>query len=223
MINQIVSIQRIDVVTHNVLRFKLTKSKDISFIPGQAAEVAIYQENWKEKNRPFTFTSLPSDDYIEFTIKIYPDHQGVTNKLSTLKVNDQLIIKDIFGAIHYQGDGTFIAGGAGVTPFISILRDLNQKGKIQGNTLLFANKTKKDIINAYEFETMLHDNFKNILSNEKAVGYDYGHIDSKYLRDHINLNDKHYYVCGPKPMMQAVITSLKALGIKESNIVKEKF
>lgn len=53
---------------------------------------------------------------------------GVTNELLSLKAGDNLIVNDIFGAIHYKGEGTFIAGGAGVTPFISIFRDLKANG-----------------------------------------------------------------------------------------------
>jgi predicted ferric reductase len=41
-----------------------------------------------------------------------------------LKHGDELIIRDVWGAIEYKGEGVFIAGGAGVTPFIAILRQL---------------------------------------------------------------------------------------------------
>ena len=98
------------------------------------------------EKRPFTFTCLPDDDYLEFTIKTYPSHKGVTNELLQLKQNDELILHDVFGAIAYKGEGVFIAGGAGVTPFISIFRFLRSKNEVGGNKLIFANKAKADII-----------------------------------------------------------------------------
>ena len=98
------------------------------------------------EKRPFTFTCLPNDDYLEFTIKTYPSHKGVTNELLQLKQEDELILHDVFGAIAYKGEGVFIAGGAGVTPFISIFRFLRSKNEIGGNKLIFANKRKADII-----------------------------------------------------------------------------
>ena len=76
------------------------------------------------EKRPFTFTSLPGDDHLEFTIKCYTDHDGVTNQLGQLKAGDELLLHDIWGAIHYTNEGTFIAGGAGITPFIAIFRQL---------------------------------------------------------------------------------------------------
>jgi predicted ferric reductase len=57
-------------------------------------------------------------------IKIYLDHEGVTNKLGSLNAGAELILHDVFGAIQYKGPGVFIAAGAGITPFIAILRSL---------------------------------------------------------------------------------------------------
>ncbi|MEO8414268.1 MAG: flavodoxin reductase, partial [Ginsengibacter sp.] len=78
-----------------------------------------------EEKRPFTFTSLNENPYLEFTIKRYEDHHGITDKMHQLMPGDELIISDVWGAIEYKGPGYFIAGGAGITPFISILRQLH--------------------------------------------------------------------------------------------------
>lgn len=223
MDGQILTIQKIENVTHNVLRFTLNHPNEVTFIPGQAAGIAVNKEGWQDKDNPFTFTSLPDEDHLEFTIKIYPKHNGVTNQLSKLNVGDSIILKDIFGAIHYKGKGTFIAGGAGVTPFISIIRDLNRKDKLAGNRLIFSNKAKEDIINQDEFSLILEDNFRNILSREKIENYGHGHIDIKYLKDNITSIDDYFYICGPEPMMDAVEDALKNLGVKEDKIVKEVF
>ena len=74
---------------------------------------------------------------LEFVIKTYNDHLGVTNELSNLKRGDELVVRDVWGVIEYKGDGYFIAGGAGITPFIAILRQLQKDNKLKGNKLLF--------------------------------------------------------------------------------------
>jgi predicted ferric reductase len=51
-------------------------------------------------------------------------------KIRKLKHGDELIIRDVWGAIEYKGEGVFIAGGAGVTPFIAILRQLQADDKL---------------------------------------------------------------------------------------------
>ena len=144
--DQVISIKAIKELTHDVKSFQCEKPMDYHFIPGQATEVSINKDEWKEERRPFTFTSLDEDPFLEFTIKRYGDHNGVTNALHQLKEGDQLIVHDVWGAIEYKGPGYFIAGGAGITPFISIFRQLRKEGTIAGNTLLFSNKTDADII-----------------------------------------------------------------------------
>lgn len=136
-------ISNIHFLNHDVLHIRTQKPDDFQFTPGQATDIAINKEEWKDEKRPFTMTSLPEDDFLEFTIKVYPSHDGVTEKLSKLKEGDTLLIGDTYGAIEYKGPGVFIAGGAGITPFISIFKSLEKKNKSKNNLLLFANKRER--------------------------------------------------------------------------------
>ena len=219
----LVKIWSIDKVTHNVLKIVTEKPPTYNFTPGQATEVCINKNGWQMEKRPFTFTCLPDDDYLEFTIKTYPSHKGVTNELLQLKQNDELILHDVFGAIAYEGEGVFIAGGAGVTPFISIFRFLRSKNEVGGNKLIFANKAKTDIILEQEFRNLLGRNFINILSNEKTDGYANGYITEEFLKANITDLKKKIYLCGPEPMMEAVEKQLSNLGVDPKSIIKEEF
>jgi len=115
-----VKIKSHEYLNHNVLQITTEKPDGYQFTSGQATDVAINQENWKDEKRPFTFTNLPTDDHLQFTIKIYSSHDGVTEQLSKLKVGDELTIGEVYGTIQYKGKGTFLAGGAGITPFLAI-------------------------------------------------------------------------------------------------------
>lgn len=216
-----VRILSIGKVTHDVLQIVTEKPPGYTFTPGQAADLSITKPDWANEKRPFTFTCLPENEYLEFTIKTYPSREGLTNQLMQLKRGDELILHEVFGDIAYKGEGVFIAGGAGVTPFISIFRDLHAKNSIGNNKLIFANKTKADIIREEEFKNMLGENFINILSAEKTEEYAYGYITEEFLRKHISEYTEHFYVCGPPPMMEAVEKHLAAIGINQSLIVEE--
>lgn len=218
----IVKILSIGEVTHDVKRFRLEKPEGYSFIPGQATEVSVNTPSLRNERRPFTFTSLNSSGYLEFTIKIYSDHQGVTNELGKLKPGSELIIRDVWGDIAFKGEGVFIAGGAGITPFLSIFRELEYRKKIGGNILVFANKTKNDIILESELQGLLGDSLINILSDEKTEGYVHGYITEEFLREKIPLHSKNYYLCGPPPMMDTVLGHLSNLGISSNSITMEK-
>ena len=221
METHIVKIQSIKNVTHDVLQIVTEKPADYNFTPGQATEIAINKVKWKEERRPFTFTSLPDSKFLEFTIKTYTARKGVTNELLTLQPGDELILHEVWGAISYKGEGVFIAGGAGVTPFLSIFRYLQVTNKIGGNKLIFANKTKADIIHENEFKKMLGDSFINILSDEKVDGYAHGFITKDFLSSTIKHFDKTFYVCGPPPMMDTVQGYLADLGVTDNSVVVE--
>ena len=219
----IVKIINVENVTHNVKRFTLSKPDNYIFTPGQATDIVINKPEWLKERRPFTFTSLNEWDRLEFTIKIYSDHEGVTNELGKLKVGDELILHDIWGAIHYKGEGVFIAGGAGITPFIAIFRQLNKDGKLGNNQLIFSNKTSKDIILKDEFEQMLGDNFINTLTQEKTEKYDNNIINEDYLKEKIKNLDKYFYICGPDAMIEAISNELQNIGVDKDKIVIEEF
>ncbi len=218
-----VKILSVENVTHNVLRIKTEKPQVFSFLPGQAVEVSLDKPDWKNKKRPFTFTSLPSVDHLEFSIKIYPDHEGVTNQIGGLNPDDSLFIGDVFGAIQYKGEGIFIAGGAGITPFISIMKDLEKQNKLGNNKLIFANSTFDDIIDRNYFNTLFGDKFINVLSNQEKAGYAHGYITKEIIKTQIESPSTYFYLCGPPPMMRSVLKQLKELEIDNSKIVKESF
>ena len=219
----IVKIQSIKHITHDVLQLVTERPKEFNFIPGQATHISINKPDWKDKKNPFTFTCLPGGDFLEFIIKTYPKHKDVTNELLKLKNDDELILHDVFGSIAYKGEGVFIAGGAGITPFISIFRDLHKTRSIGNNKLIFANKTKADIILEQEFKDLLGRNFINVLSDEKVEGYANGQITEYILKAYVNYTTQHVYVCGPPPMMEAIEKQLTILHVPKKAIVVETF
>ncbi|TDD96881.1 ferredoxin reductase domain-containing protein [Flavobacterium cellulosilyticum] len=223
MKQHIVKIKSIDKITHDVLKIVTEKPKKYLFTPGQATDISIKKEGWSDKENPFTFTGLPENNYLEFTIKTYPSHKNVTNELLHLKINDELILHEVYGAISYKGEGVFIAGGAGITPFISIFRDLHSKNEIGNNKLIFANKTKNDIILEEEFAALLGINFINILSDENVEGYAKGQITKDFIQANSGGTNQFFYLCGPPPMMEAIEKQLADLHVDKKSIVKEEF
>lgn len=220
--SHVVRIHSIENVTHDVYRLRLDKPDGYSFKPGQATEVAIKKPGMEEERRPFTFTSLPEDPFLEFTIKSYQDHHGVTEQIAKLKAGDELIIHDVWGAIEYKGPGYFIAGGAGITPFLAILRQLKALGQLQGNTLFFSNKTKADIILKDELKELLGENCVFIVTDRDEAGYPKGFIDEEFLKKNVTDPSKHFYVCGPQPMIDAINGILITMGAKADHVVFEK-
>ncbi|MEC9343307.1 MAG: FAD-binding oxidoreductase [Pseudomonadota bacterium] len=219
-----VTIQAIEPVTHDVHHFKTTRPEGFAFTPGQACEMNLAKDGWREEQRPFTFTSLPDADHLEFTIKSYTDHEGVTAELARALVGDRLEITDPWGTIEYRGKGTFIAGGAGITPFIAILRKLKDDGALSGHRLVFANKQERDIIIRDELDGKMPGlEVVHVLSDDPHKSdFEHGFVDRQLLERHVDDFSQHFYVCGPKPMQDSVMSDLKALGADPDGLVFEK-
>lgn len=215
-----VKILEIEELTHDVRRIVTEKPENYSFVPGQATEVAVNVPDMKEERRPFTFTSLNSDKNLEFIIKVYHT-DGVTDIIGKLKEGDDLIIHDVWGAIEYKGPGYFLAGGAGITPFLAILRQLHAEGNIDGNHLFFSNKTKRDIILEEELKNILGDQALFTLTRENHSNYIHSHINVEILKEHNADFNKYFYVCGTPKMTNKLVEDLKKEGVSEDRIVFE--
>jgi hypothetical protein len=222
MKNHIVKIISTEIVTHDVMRFTVEKPEGYTYTPGQATEVSINTLALKNEKQPFTFTSLNNHKYLEFIVKIYNSHNGVTKELGKLKSGDELIIRDVWGAIKYKGDGVFIAGGAGVTPFIAIFRQLYSENNIAKNKLIFTNKTESDIILKEEFNEMLGKSFINILTDKNKDGYENSRINMAFLKENITDFTQNFYICGPPEFVVDISEALKSLGAKTDAVVFEK-
>jgi len=210
-------------VTHDVKRFLMERPEGFSWTPGQGVEVVIDEPGWRdEEGRPFTPTCLVSDRVLEFTIKRYKDHAGVTDRLHTLQAGAKLLLSKPFGTISYQGAGTFIAAGAGITPFLAIFRQLAADKGLAGSRLFYSNKTPSDVI--YENELCHYFDERCLLTCTRAnsPGYDDRHIDARYLKEKISDLRQHFYVCGPDAFVEDVNAALAEMGVEAQSLVFER-
>lgn len=209
-------------VTHDVKHFIVSKPEGFSIVPGQGVELAVNRPGLREQGRPFTPTGLADDRVLEFTIKAYPDHAGVTQALHQLEPGAELLMSEPFGTIRYEGPGVFIAGGAGITPFLAILRDLAGKGELDRQTLIFSNKTPRDVICERELRHVLGERCILTCTGAAAPGYDNRRVDRAFLEEKVGDFTQRFYVCGPPPFMDAINAALTDLGARSESLVFER-
>lgn len=219
--NQIVTLLMSQFVTHDVKRFIVSKPEGFFYTPGQGVELAINRPGLSEEGRPFTPTGRVDDRVLEFTIKAYP-HGGVTTVLHALEPGAELLLSEPFGTIQYQGPGVFIAGGAGITPFLAILRRLADQGQLAGQTLIFSNKTPRDVIQEQELRHLLGERCLLTSTATAAPGYLHRRIDRAFLEETVRDFAQHFYLCGPPGFMEAVGTALTQLGATAQSLVFEQ-
>ena len=216
----IVKILDIKNISENIKKIKTEKPKNYNFISGQHTLISINKIELKDKKRPFSFSSSDKNDFLEFIIKIYNERNGITTEFGKLKVKDELIIGESKGKISYKGKGIFIAAGTGITPFISIIKSLNETEQ-KNNLLIYSNGTKNQIILEKELRKLFNNNAIFILSREKKEGYKHGHIDKDFLKTNIKNFSQNFYLCGPFKLVFELKKILMGLGAEQENIISE--
>jgi ferredoxin-NADP reductase len=208
-------------LTPDTHRYVFDKPANLEFKPGQATELTLLKDGWRDEARPFTFTSLPDESALEFVIKSYPEHDGVTEQMAKLEPGDKVEIVEPFGAIQDHGQGVFIAAGAGITPFIPILETHDAGGKMDC-TLIFTNETEKDIILRDKWEKMA--GLKTVFTVTDDSGADVAEqkVDKAFLNQHIDDFGQTFYICGPEGFVDDVRDALKALGADADKIITEE-
>ncbi len=212
-------------VTHDVKRYIVSKPDDYEFTPGQATSVSLDIPELKGDSRPFTFTSKNSDKVLEFTVKSYHDHNGVTHALWDQKPGATLHITEPWGAIKYTGPGLFVAAGTGITPFLGIFRELWNAGELRGSSLLYSNKTKADIICEHElthYFSQQENGMLLTLTRKSAIGYISGRITEAIVHEFCHKCPNNAYICGPKEFVASMKEIVQKIGIKSSDIIVEK-
>lgn len=208
-------------VTHDVQRLLLTRPEGFDWQPGQGVKVRIDNEEWRDEGRPFTPTSLPHDRLLEFVIKRYPEGDGLTVALHALKPGAGLKLSDPFGTITYQGSGTFIAAGTGLTPFLGILRQLAADDGVKGHQLLLTNKSKRDVICEKELQHYLGADCVLTFTREQEPGRQGRRIDADFLKSHVASFDGMFYICGPDAFVESINDHLQGLDVQPKQLVYE--
>ena len=76
--------------------------------PGHTTEISVNKKDWLKEKSTFSLTNVPTDDFLEFNIKTYPGHKGVTNELLHLKRNGELVWHSAYGTINHKGQGVLL-------------------------------------------------------------------------------------------------------------------
>ncbi|MFO7976880.1 MAG: ferredoxin reductase family protein [Candidatus Hydrogenedentota bacterium] len=196
---------------------------------GQFAFLKLTRPGRRSEEHPFTIPSSPMErGHVQFTIKRSGDF---TNTIGDTRPGDKAFLEGPLGRfspVHYEAPCfLFIAGGVGITPIISMLRYLRDIKDQRRGLLLYANHAEPDIIFRDELASLPHNMSVVHVLKEAPENWsgEEGLITQDIIRRHAGeiLDKCHVMLCGPPPMMDAVLESLNNLGIEPQRIHFEKF
>jgi len=197
--------------------------------PGQFMIVRLARGGKVSESHPFTISSSPTRDKLAISVKSVGDF---TSTIGDTKVSDSAYIDAPYGRFsflnHDDGDFVFIAGGIGVTPFMSMLRYMYDKKLEKNVTLIWGNKTEADIVFREELEKMSGEmpslRVVHVMSKQEDWPGEKGYVDAEMLKKHISdLQIGQFFLCGPPRMMMAVEKALRSLGAPKKRIHYERF
>lgn len=208
-----------------------------NFNSGQFASLRLKRDHdWSEPH-PFTLSCAPDDDFLRMTIK---KAGQFTQAVHDMQSGQEVEISGPFGTfcqkIEEQDPIVMIAGGVGITPFLSVLRHLKNSGSNKRLTLFWCNRTRQNIFALSELKELLQSlnlRLVHVLSRDQVedlqadthagMFYEQGHITRDILDRHCRPTESAIYLCGPPGMQDSVIEELRALGVNPDRVDTEAF
>lgn len=204
------------------------------FTPGQFVMLQLFNPNatpWRQK--AYSMCSTPNQtDSLEFGLKVMGEF---TQHVAALKVGDRVDVRGPYGVFTLQpnmNDVVFLAGGIGITPFLSIIRNETEAQSPRNLTLLYANRTRDDIAFLPELLSLAERNPRLRIcffleSGELPtlpVTTVAGRVTVEILKQMCpTLTGKYFFLCGPPPFMDAMLACLTEQGVNRDMIKIEKF
>ncbi len=185
-------------------------------------------------SRPFSISSPPGRDYLDVTARGV-SHGFVSPYLvENINVGDSLDAAGPAGSFYYEplidgDDLVFLAGGSGITPFMSLLRDQADQGWPLNITLLYGTRNPRDVIFGEELAQLAKgaDRFRYCLQIShppKNWRGRAGFLDAALLREEVgSAAGKTFYLCGPNAMYDFCLPELEKFGAPRHKIKRELY
>ena len=195
----------------------------LHFKPGQFAFVEIQGKGWSEPH-PFTISSAPGEDRLRFTMKVLGDW---TRKVrEELQPGGEVLVRGPYGrfdALKVRGKKQiWIAGGIGLTPFLSKIRAM-EKGDDRQIHFVYASRNKEEAIFLDELKARAVELGNIILYPLFSDKGEFARVDVVKEKLPKPLGLYEYFICGPKPMVDSLMKDLKQEGVQRARIHTEAF
>lgn len=221
-------------VARGTLFFEFDVGDQVDFTPGQYFWVEVLNPPFQDERGPRRHISLavsPTDHVFGLATRVRDT--AFKQGLARLEVGDEIEVEEPKGDYVLPGDAgrryVFVAGGIGITVFRSMLRYISEERLPYRITLIYSNRDRAStafLDELRELEQALPD-FRLILTMTQDPGWEgeQRKIDAQFFRDYLgeNLNAYTFLVAGPPAMAEGVQKELEAAGVREENVIAERY
>ncbi|MBA9027160.1 FAD-dependent oxidoreductase [Peribacillus huizhouensis] len=206
----------------DVYTFLFEKEKDLTWVAGQYGLFKITHKSIKKPTRPFTVASAPTENIVRLTIGISDDPSDFKKAMLELKQGMKVSMSGPVGSFNFKNTSPslLIAGGIGITPFRSILKQIEaEEDGVENPINLLYMDSKKSYLFKDELDEMANNTSINItyLDSRDELHQEIDKFTTFYQ------NNGKYFIAGPKSMVDSMSTYLQNQKISKQNIKKDAF
>ena len=208
--------------SEGVYTFLFKKEKDLTWKAGQHGLFSITHKKIKNSTKPFTVASAPTENVVRLTMRIGENPSDFKKAMLELKQGMKVKMSGPVGSFYLKDNkpSLLIAGGIGITPFRSILKQVEAEWNgVEKQINLLYMDSKKSYLFKDEMEEM---------DNKTSISVTY--LDSREnLHQEIdkfatlNKNNSNYFIAGSKSMVDSISTNLQDHNVLKRNIKKDAF
>jgi len=200
------------------------KNKGFSFKAGQYVTISLkdnVSKNIKENTRDFSISSSPNSKEV-LTITFRVSESLFKQEILNSDKNSEFYINGPLGVFTLPDDVTreiiFIAGGIGITPFLSMINFATEEKLNYNITLVYTNSSPEKTVYLDELKKLEKQN-----SNFRLFSQ-FERVNPDFIKSNIkDIDKKLFYICGPPAMVSGTRKMLTEFGIEEKNILFEEF
>lgn len=211
-------------IAENTIEVSFKQPSDFSFKAGQYIQLGVQKllySDIKGASRVFSISSSPLDQE-KISIAFRDTGSGFKRTLKELPINTPVDIEGPHGFFTLPRNPdhplVFIAGGIGITPYLSMIRFATEKHLSLPMTLLYANRNKESAAYLEELQDTANHNKHFTLKNR------FGRIDEQFIRQNVeNMQQCVWHIAGPPAMVSSARNTLFLMGIGDERIHCEEF
>jgi ferredoxin-NADP reductase len=226
-------LRAVEPIAEGTIAMRFTKPEGFDHTAGQHTVIHLGGDvglEGEDREHMFTIASAPHEQELLFATRIKDRDSVWKGAVQRLAPGTRVELDAPDGEFVFDDTGqpaVFLTGGIGVTPFRSMLMDLEHRGERRDVTMLYSNKSPEEAAFLEELEALEFPGFRFVPTMTQAPDAWQGErrrIDADMLREHVpNLRESRAYIAGPPGMVRDLRRFLLAEGLDRKAIRTEEF
>jgi len=224
-------------LAHGIYDFRFTADRRLRFQPGQYLEwtLRLPRPDSRGNRRYFTIASSAAEREVRLGVKFYPEASSFKRSLLAMRPGDEIVASQLAGDFVLPADKraklVFMAGGIGITPFRSMIRDLLDHDEKRPIAVFYSNRTAPEIV----YRDVLEEARRRLgietvytLTDANSIPPDWqgatGRVNAEMIAKTVpDYRERTFYLSGPRSLVVGFEEVLGKIGIPKSRIKTDFF